>query len=767
MSGGNKIMSSKLIAVILLLIIPLLSISGVGDWHAMTGMHGAQDIVFSNGMIWCATTGGLAGFDLSEGYFDTYTHLDGLDGTGLYNLALDSVGSIWIILEKRSLQRFDPVNRRITHTVSPVREVNSINDMVIDQRGIYLATNVGIAKVKYFPDQDEWFWFERYTKLGTFPDQEAVTAVVIQGDFIWAGTAEGLARGDLNTPAPLTWTNYSTDNGLSGNEIRDVVVLGNHIYCATDGGTSEWDGSTWVTVSNKNDINKLIVQGDNLYAITQNGLFNWDGSNWVLVGEERQWITSSAVDNEGNTWIGLTSNNQSAGGISELSNGSWQASYLPNSPTLNNAKAFAFTDDGALLMVGGRIPGELGLNRRDGGIWRNWSRPEKTEDAFGYPSISVTVDYDNGVWLGTFGGGIANFVFNYDGSIDTILFYDDSERTGGRLAHNSDHSSMVITAAVTTDDEGNVWVANRGASDGNVLVCIPRNFIQNRDPETEWHYFHRSLFSNFDDFDLIAVDGDGRKWLTSTATSGSGRGVYVFDDNGTLDDSTDDRSWGPVSGLNQQQANCLAWDPAGYIWAGMIDGAYYIFTDVPNLEGQGFTQFYYARDEPINAITVDPAHNKWLGTNHGIMIVAPDLFTVTERITADLPYFLPDSVITTIAVDPRDGWAYIGTNNGSVSMRTPYRDFGETIESVTIEPNPFNPNLGRMYFTGSSLANGASARIYTPDGRLVRKLSHLEAGHGWDGRDKNGRKVASGIYLILTYNGQSQAGQGKVAVIWK
>jgi len=199
----------------------------------------------------------------------------------------------------------------------------------------------------------------------------------------------------------------------------------------------------------------------------------------------------------------------------------------------------------------------------------------------------------------------------------------------------------------------------------------------------------------------------------------------------------------------------------------MIDGAYYIFTDVPNLEGQGFTQFYYARDEPINAITVDPAHNKWLGTNHGIMIVAPDLFTVTERITADLPYFLPDSVITTIAVDPRDGWAYIGTNNGSVSMRTPYRDFGETIESVTIEPNPFNPNLGRMYFTGSSLANGASARIYTPDGRLVRKLSHLEAGHGWDGRDKNGRKVASGIYLILTYNGQSQAGQGKVAVIWK
>jgi hypothetical protein len=188
---------------------------------------------------------------------------------------------------------------------------------------------------------------------------------------------------------------------------------------------------------------------------------------------------------------------------------------------------------------------------------------------------------------------------------------------------------------------------------------------------------------------------------------------------------------------------------------------------LPTLDGRGFTQFYFARDEPINAIAIDSEGNKWLGTNHGIMIVAPDMFTVTERITAEPPYYLPDSVITAIEIDPHEGWAYIGTNNGTVAMRTPYRDYGEEISAVTFEPNPFNPNRGRMFFTGSTLAAGGSIRIYTPDGRLVRTLNRVEAGLGWNGFDDKGNRVASGVYLILAYNGKNQSAQGKVAVVWE
>ncbi len=767
MAGLNRGRLGSLIAIMVLSVIPSLGFADAVEWRAMTSMHGVRDIVYSNGTIWCATTGGLAGFDPSTEYFDSYTFLDGLEGIGLNGLTLDSTGGIWIVLERRLLQRFDPLNRRVTHTVSGVREVNSINGMTIDQRGIFLATNVGVARIKYFPEQDEWFWFERFTRLGDFPDQEAVTTVVTAGDYIWAGTAMGIARGDLNAPAPLTWVNFTTDDGLPGNEIRDIAVYQDLVYTATNGGISGWDGSNWTTVSNNLTVSRLIVQNDELYAVTGDGLLVFERSAWNLVGAPITSITSTAKDDEGNIWIGLESNNRSSGGVSALTDGNWLPPFLPDSPTANKAKDFAFTAGGCLLMVGGRTPGEFGLNRWNDAAWDYWARPAMPQRAFGYPSLSVTVDFDGGVWLGTFGGGVANFRFRDDASLDTILFYDDSEETGARLAHNSRYSSMVITSATAVDEAGNVWVVNRGAGDGNVLVCIPHDFIRDRDPDTEWHYFHRSRFNNFAEFDIIAIDGVGRKWLATTATSEVNRGVYVLDDNGTLDDSTDDQSWGPVPGLNQPQANCLAWDDAGYIWVGTIDGAYYIFTDTRNLEGQGFTQFYYARDEPINAIAIDPAGNKWLGTNHGVMIVAPDMFTVTERISAAAPYFLPDSVITALAVDPRDGWAYIGTNNGTVAMRTPYRDYGESIRAVTIEPNPFNPNRSRMYFTGSSLAGGASARIYTPDGRMVRKLSHLEAGYGWDGLDENGRKVASGIYLILTYNSNNQAGQGKVAVIWR
>ncbi|HHE46928.1 MAG TPA: hypothetical protein ENL08_04410, partial [Bacteroidetes bacterium] len=321
MAGLNRGRLGSLIAIMVLSVIPSLGFADAVEWRAMTSMHGVHDIVYSNGTIWCATTGGLAGFDPSTEYFDSYTFLDGLEGIGLNGLTLDSTGGIWIVLERRLLQRFDPLSRRVTHTVSGVREVNSINGMTIDQRGIFLATNVGVARIKYFPEQDEWFWFERFTRLGDFPDQEAVTTVVTAGDYIWAGTAMGIARGDLNAPAPLTWVNFTTDDGLPGNEIRDIAVYEDLVYTATNGGIAGWDGSNWTTVSNNLTVSRLIVQNDELYAVTGDGLLVFERSAWNLVGAPITSITSTAKDDEGNIWIGLESNNRSSGGVSALTDG--------------------------------------------------------------------------------------------------------------------------------------------------------------------------------------------------------------------------------------------------------------------------------------------------------------------------------------------------------------------------------------------------------------------------------------------------------------
>jgi hypothetical protein len=65
-------------------------------------------------------------------------------------------------------------------------------------------------------------------------------------------------------------------------------------------------------------------------------------------------------------------------------------------------------------------------------------------------------------------------------------------------------------------------------------------------------------------------------------------------------------------------------------------------------------------------------------------------------------------------------------------------------------PNPFNPVT--MIRFGLDSRGTVSLRIYDPAGRLVRTLvdEPLEAGHyteEWDGRDREGRSVASGMYF--------------------
>ncbi|MCX5752811.1 MAG: T9SS type A sorting domain-containing protein, partial [Candidatus Krumholzibacteria bacterium] len=65
-------------------------------------------------------------------------------------------------------------------------------------------------------------------------------------------------------------------------------------------------------------------------------------------------------------------------------------------------------------------------------------------------------------------------------------------------------------------------------------------------------------------------------------------------------------------------------------------------------------------------------------------------------------------------------------------------------------PNPFNPTT-RIAF-GLSAPGHVSLRIYDAAGRLVRALVNEERhaanyDESWDGRDSNGRSVASGIYF--------------------
>jgi acid phosphatase len=72
-------------------------------------------------------------------------------------------------------------------------------------------------------------------------------------------------------------------------------------------------------------------------------------------------------------------------------------------------------------------------------------------------------------------------------------------------------------------------------------------------------------------------------------------------------------------------------------------------------------------------------------------------------------------------------------------------------------PNPFRPARGPAFLTFAKTPAGATVRIYTMTGDLVRELTADRGGRAtWDGANGSGRPAASGIYFAVVRGGGDQ-----------
>ena len=84
---------------------------------------------------------------------------------------------------------------------------------------------------------------------------------------------------------------------------------------------------------------------------------------------------------------------------------------------------------------------------------------------------------------------------------------------------------------------------------------------------------------------------------------------------------------------------------------------------------------------------------------------------------------------------------------------------GVNLNGAHIYPNPFYPNKGHTQVSMDGLPEGTAVKVYTLNGELVWEGKASAAGLAvWYGRNKAGRKVASGLYLVHLESG----GQKKI-----
>jgi hypothetical protein len=299
------------------------------------------------------------------------------------------------------------------------------------------------------------------------------------------------------------------------------------------------------------------------------------------------------------------------------------------------------------------------------------------------------------------------------------------------------------------DKNNNLWVS---ISLGNDALTVLKS-------DGEWVELGLPSYANGTEVSTITIDKSGQKWVIMREANA----VIVFNDNGTLDDTSDDiiRKLSSAAGNGAFPGGLvlsLACDLDGEIWIGTNEGIGVIY----NPENVSFGGSYDAQQilveydghvrplletESITAIAIDGSNKKWIGTDKaGVFLLSEDGTQELAHFTAENSPLLSNT-ISAITISEK-GEVFFGTANGIVSYRGTSTPGGPVNNDVFAFPNPVRGGYeGTIAING--LVQDAFVKITDVSGNLVFS-TRAEGGQAvWDGKTMQGDKVATGVYLVF------------------
>ena len=187
---------------------------------------------------------------------------------------------------------------------------------------------------------------------------------------------------------------------------------------------------------------------------------------------------------------------------------------------------------------------------------------------------------------------------------------------------------------------------------------------------------------------------------------------------------------------------------------------------VPRNDGTNYADYLLANID-ISSIAVDGAGRKWFGTKqNGVYLISADNMTQIQHFTTDNSALL-SNVVRSIAINPTTGEVFFGTDKGLCSYISDATQTNTEMNSdnVWAYPNPVSPGYtGLITITG--LTYNADVKIVASNGALVNEGRSNGGTYTWDGCDQKGRRVASGVYMVITATNTGEKGTVcKIAIV--
>lgn len=449
----------------------------------------------------------------------------------------------------------------------------------------------------------------------------------------------------------------------------------------------------------------------------------------------------------------------------------------PGGPKYNYFTEAKFTK-GCLYSVGGYfVSGGADLNRPgivqvwNGNNWQSYQ--ERLDSITGYSYVdNNTIDIDPTDPSHVAVGGRCGLYEFKDGQ---LMRYHNQQNSplGGAISRGTplDNSYNLING-LKYDYDGNLWVLNSQAKQSNLLELTK---------DGEWvNHYQKDLADN-DGVGLrvmqsAIIDNRNQLWFVNNYWEYTSYFSYDIN-NGTLFCS-------PTQLVNQDGTVystftplCVAEDIEGNIWLGTNIGPFMIDKNnltsttvnqikVPRNDGSDFAD-YLLSGVIIRSMAVDGGGRKWFGTqDNGVYLISADNLTQIQHFTSENSPLL-NNTINSIAINHETGEVFFGTENGLCSYISDATNASTemTKDNVYAYPNPVTPDYtGLINIVGLTL--NADVKIVSSSGKLIAEGRSNGGSFTWDGCDQQGRRVASGVYMVITATSDGKKGTVcKIAII--
>lgn len=734
----------------------------IGDWESHLPYQSFKRITQSDNNIIYATDWSILLLDKDDFSSEELSKVEGLSDIGISEIAYDQNSEQLIIAYDNSnidiLIDRDVINLpniKSNLSITGNKEINNIH--VAGDEYIYLATSFGLVQLNINTYD---FGFTVFTGLSVI-DVETVD------DMLYVATEDGIYSFDLSSdlnPGDFSlWELQATDVGLPSVYACDALqAYGGELYAVVDEALWKNGGGTFQIIYESDipnfSIETLRSTGEHLMlGLKDNAFsskvlfFDEEGNNSENLGGCTDRIQDVLEDDRGRIWYADEFNEARFSNSKDE-----ECQRLRFDSPFSHKASHMDVKDGVLYVASGGVTENFGtLADREGvyilqeNTWNNVNEssyaPFKENGLINFFQVANHPSLEK-YYVASYWGGLAE-INQTDNNM--ILYNKENSSLQGTVG---DEARERI-AGLAFDREENLWVTNIGAPE-------PLSVLTN---EGNWHSFEVDL--NDKGLTDISIDELGYKWI---AIFGNQGGVLAYSDEGTISDPTDDKQIylnKSNSELETNNVNAIITDLDGSVWVGTSEGVVIFDCGEELFDGECIGRKIAVQQDSIGAnlladveirtLEIDGANRKWFGTRNGIFVQSPDGVEGLLRFTIDNSPLFDDNVID-LEYDGDAGLMYIATNKGIQAYKTASTT-GErrhTDENVYVYPNPVRPEYnGPIAIKG--LVRDADIKITDVNGRLVFETSALGGQAIWDGRDLDGKKAATGVYLVFSTNDRS------------